>query len=303
VFAEGSAVLAALARCGLPPAPPEAAPLGRLSLAVDGRGAVVLSIVPAAAPEPAEGADPGLTPAAEDVDLGSGPWPFQVRRLCQQAGLAAATPVLAAAVPALWAAFAGLQCLALTVAVAAGAQKEPLAVTASVELDLNLRQSNPAVAELLNSLESSPTLRLKRLGVDYIPMSGGRVGLISVGAGETMAAIDLIAQHGEQAAAFCDISGGVTATAVAAALAEVCAAGVGSILINVFGGVTRVDRVAEHLLAVLAQAPPGVPVVVRLEGTGAEAGRALVQAAGHDTPATLRAAVAQAVALAGGKAP
>jgi succinyl-CoA synthetase beta subunit len=114
--------------------------------------------------------------------------------------------------------------------------------------------------------------------------------------------MDLLAAEGCRPACFLDASGGFDAECLLAALRQIQAQrGIRAVLVNVFGGVTRVDRVAESLLAALDRSG-GIeaPLVVRLVGTEAERGRALVAAQGLRSEVTLRGAVAAAVAAARG---
>jgi succinyl-CoA synthetase beta subunit len=136
-------------------------------------------------------------------------------------------------------------------------------------------------------------------GIDYVELSG-EIGLLSVGAGETMATMDLLAGSGGRAACFMDCSGGFGADAVTAALRRASALpGVRVMLVNIFGGVTRVDGVAESILAALERIPRfALPLVIRLEGTGASRGRELLAAGGLRSHTGLREAVDTAVALA-----
>ena len=89
-----------------------------------------------------------------------------------------------------------------------------------------------------------------------------------------MSTIDQIAAAGGRAADFCDIGGGARAEVVAAALDAILSAGdVAAVLVSIFGGITRCDEVARGLVEVFGGAPIDVPVVVRLDGNAAEAGR------------------------------
>jgi succinyl-CoA synthetase beta subunit len=123
-----------------------------------------------------------------------------------------------------------------------------------------------------------------------------------VGAGETMAAMDLLAAAGSPAACFLDVSGGFGVDALTAALRQLASLpDVRAVLVNIFGGVTRVDRVAESILSALDEVSGlEAPVVIRLEGTEAERGRALLAAKGFRSEPTLRGAVSAAVAASRG---
>lgn len=219
-------------------------------------------------------------------------WDYQARRLLRPLDLLGDARALVPALRGLRAAFSEAEALVLEARVAADATASDVRVL----LDVNARTRNPLAAAAWQARSRSPATALKALGIDYLPLQGD-IGLISVGAGETMAAMDLIAREGGRPACFLDCSGGFTFEAIHAALRQVIATpGVRSILVNVFGGVTRVDAVAESLLAALtALGGLAQPLVVRLEGTNAERGRALVAQAGYQCQPSLREAVEAAV--------
>ncbi len=245
------------------------------------------------------GAAPG-TGAGGEVDLRYGLWEADLRALLAAAGLRAWLPA-APQLRALAAAFMDHELLRLEVALGAGAEGLRFDRAAAL-CDDNAAFRNARVAALLEA-RPEPTRRLKAHGIDYVALDGP-VGLLSVGAGETMAAMDLLAAAGTPAGCFLDVSGGFDVEAITAALREVAALPALRVaLFNVFGGLTRVDRVGESIVAArqrLAGFP--VPLVVRLEGTEAERGRAVVEAHGLRCERTLRGAISTAAALAGGSA-
>jgi succinyl-CoA synthetase beta subunit len=120
--------------------------------------------------------------------------------------------------------------------------------------------------------------RARAAGLSFVAL-GGDVGVVGNGAGLVMSALDLIAAAGGRAADFCDVGGGARADRVEEAVSIVLSVpGLRSLLISIFGGITRGDEVAHGLLRALATAGPHVPVVVRLDGNGAAEGRALLAA-------------------------
>jgi succinyl-CoA synthetase beta subunit len=248
------------------------------------------------------GIDSATAPGASfDVEPGDDLWECDARNLLVGAGLSSALPS-AGVLVAMFGAFRRYELLLLDVDLcAAGARLHFSSARALCDDTAAFR--NPAVAELAASAQAEATRRLKSIGIDYVQLVGP-VALLSVGAGETMAAMDLLAAEGCPPACFLDASGGFDADSITAALRQIQAQrGVRAVLVNVFGGVTRVDRVAESLLAALERLPPfEAPFVVRLEGTEAERGRALVAAKGLRSVATLRGAIAAAVAAARGSA-
>jgi succinyl-CoA synthetase beta subunit len=145
--------------------------------------------------------------------------------------------------------------------------------------------------------------RARALGFSYVQLDGD-VGIIGNGAGLVMGTLDAVKNAGGHAANFLDVGGGAKEAVVKAALEIVLAnRKVKSILINIFGGITRGDEVAKGILAVIAQHPPAVPLVIRLSGTEAEAGRKMLIGAPLESRTTMDEAATEAVRLAaGGKA-
>ena len=140
--------------------------------------------------------------------------------------------------------------------------------------------------------------RAKALGFSYVQLDG-TVGIIGNGAGLVMSTLDAVKNAGGSAANFLDVGGGAKESVVKAALEIVLAnRKVKAIFINIFGGITRGDEVAKGILAVLHDTKPKVPLVIRLSGTEAEAGRALLEGAPLVSRATMDEAAAEAVRLA-----
>ena len=124
----------------------------------------------------------------------------------------------------------------------------------------------------------------------------GSIGCIVNGAGLAMATMDAVKLHGGEPANFLDVGGGASADQVATAFGLVTAdPNVRAILINIFGGITRGDVVAEGITEALGRVEVSVPIVVRLSGTNAEEGRALLADAGLTAVDTMDEAAAQVV--------
>ena len=116
--------------------------------------------------------------------------------------------------------------------------------------------------------------------VNYIALDGD-IGCMVNGAGLAMATMDLIQLSGGRPANFLDVGGGATAESVAEALRIILAdPKVKAVLINIFGGIVRCDLIAEGIIQAVRTVGVSVPVVVRLEGTNAEAGRRLLAESG-----------------------
>jgi len=101
------------------------------------------------------------------------------------------------------------------------------------------------------------------------------------GAGLAMATMDLIKLHGGRPANFLDVGGGATSERVSAAFKLILSnRNVRAILVNIFGGIVRCDLIAEGIVSAVKEVGVSVPVVVRLEGTNVEKGRALLSGSG-----------------------
>jgi succinyl-CoA synthetase beta subunit len=101
------------------------------------------------------------------------------------------------------------------------------------------------------------------------------------GAGLAMATMDLIKLHGGEPANFLDVGGGATAERVAAAFKLILSDDkVRAILVNIFGGIVRCDLIAEGIIQAVRDVGVDLPVVVRLEGTNAEQGKAMLAGSG-----------------------
>ena len=179
------------------------------------------------------------------------------------------------------------------------------ALDAKVTLDDNATFRHPEWAEYAGTETDDPRERMaKEKGLNYIGLSG-TVGIIANGAGLAMSTLDVVNQVGGSAANFLDIGGGANADVMAAALEVINAdPAVKSILVNIFGGITRVDEVAKGVIDALARVDLRSPIVLRLDGTNAEQGRALLAPHLSDrlrAEPTMIDAARQAVALAGGE--
>ena len=120
----------------------------------------------------------------------------------------------------------------------------------------------------------------KQAGLTYVKLDGD-VGIIGNGAGLVMTTLDMVARAGGKPANFLDIGGGAKAEVMYKSLTFVARdPQVKGILVNIFGGITRGEEVAKGVIMAQKELPAGMPIVVRLSGTGAEEGRALLKDAG-----------------------
>ncbi|GAP21038.1 ADP-forming succinate--CoA ligase subunit beta [Leptolinea tardivitalis] len=153
-----------------------------------------------------------------------------------------------------------------------------LALDGKMFIDENSLFRHPEMTDYRDmDSEGSVDNEARKFGLSYIKLDGN-IGCLVNGAGLAMATMDMIHFSGGEPANFLDIGGGASADRVAAALRIVLLdTSIKSILINVFGGITRCDEVARGILTVMAENSISIPVVVRLEGTNAEEGRNLLK--------------------------
>ena len=176
------------------------------------------------------------------------------------------------------------------------------ALDAKVTLDDNAAFRHPEWDEFRGDEFEDPRERHAReRGLNYIGLDRS-VGIIANGAGLAMSTLDVVNQVGGSAANFLDIGGGANADVMAAALEVINAdPKVTSIFVNIFGGITRVDEVARGVLEALARVEIASPIVLRLDGTNALEGRAILAPHLNDrliTEPTMLEAARRAVALA-----
>jgi succinyl-CoA synthetase beta subunit len=155
------------------------------------------------------------------------------------------------------------------------------ALDAKVSLDGNATFRHPEWAEYASTEELDDRERMAReKGLQYIGLQGS-VGIIANGAGLAMSTLDVVNQVGGAASNFLDIGGGADADVMAAALEVINSDDtVRSIFINIFGGITRGDDVANGVVEALRRVSLRAPIVIRLDGTNAEEGRRILADAG-----------------------
>ena len=177
------------------------------------------------------------------------------------------------------------------------------ALDAKVTLDDNAEYRHPEWEVWAGTETEDPREAMaKAKGLNYIGLEGS-VGIIANGAGLAMSTLDVVNQVGGSAANFLDIGGGANADVMTAALEVINAdPSVKSIFVNIFGGITRVDEVAKGVIEALRRVDIKSPIVLRLDGTNAVEGRALLAEHLNDklvAEPTMLEAARRAVALAG----
>ena len=181
---------------------------------------------------------------------------------------------------------------------------DAIALDAKVSLDENALYRHPEFTKLVDNRDLPKQERAaKDLGLGNFVALDGYVGVIGNGAGLTMSTLDVVAEAGGKPANFLDIGGGANAEVMANAIGVILSdRKVKSLMVNIFGGITRGDEVAKGILAAIDKlGDVKVPIVVRLDGTNAEEGRAILQTASHPKivpAATMLEAAAKAVELA-----
>ena len=179
-----------------------------------------------------------------------------------------------------------------------------VALDAKIDVDDNALQRQAALAQLRDASQEDPKeIAAKAHDLNYIALRGD-IGCMVNGAGLAMATMDLIQLHGGAPANFLDVGGGTTAAKVAQAFKLICADDqVRAILVNIFGGIVRCDLIAEVIVAAVRETGLRIPVIVRLVGTRADEGRALLAQSGLTIlPAASLTEAAQA-AVAAARAP
>jgi succinyl-CoA synthetase beta subunit len=177
------------------------------------------------------------------------------------------------------------------------ASGDVIAADAVLNIDDDALFRQPELAELEEEYyESELERKAGNYGFDYVRLEGN-IGIIGNGAGLVMATLDLVDYFGGSPANFLDIGGGAQASRVRDALDVVFSDDrVDAVLVNIFGGITRGDEVAEGINTALDsfESVPK-PIVVRLAGTNAEEGLAILDTSQLSAESTLEAAVERVV--------
>lgn len=241
----------------------------------------------------------------QPIDMRWGLRPFEARTILARAGLphqviakgGAILTALAKAFIESDASLAEINPLALT------ADGQVQAADAKILIDDNGLFRQKEYAAWAESEESNPLeFEAKQEGLTYVKLDGN-IGVIGNGAGLVMTTLDMVARVGGKPANFLDIGGGAKAEIMRKALTFVARdPQVKGILVNIFGGITRGEEVAKGVIMAQADLPQGMPIVVRLSGTGAEEGKAMLkQHPGLDWGKDMREAAQKIVAVVGSK--
>ncbi|RIJ24150.1 ADP-forming succinate--CoA ligase subunit beta [Henriciella barbarensis] len=152
---------------------------------------------------------------------------------------------------------------------------------AKVSFDGNALFRHPDIVELRDKTEEDEKeIEASEWDLAYIALEG-TIGCMVNGAGLAMATMDIIKLYGEEPANFCDVGGGANKEKVAAAFKIIMKdPNVKGILVNIFGGIMKCDVIAEGVIAAVKETNLGVPLVVRLEGTNVDEGKAIIKNSG-----------------------
>jgi len=152
-----------------------------------------------------------------------------------------------------------------------------VAVDAKINIDDNALFRHPDLEEMRDLHEENPTeVEAGEHGLSYIKLDGN-VGCMVNGAGLAMATMDIIKLAGGEPANFLDVGGAASAETVEAAFRIILKdENVEAILVNIFGGIVRCDRVAQGVIEAAKNVDVTVPLIVRLQGTNAEEGKRLL---------------------------
>ena len=238
----------------------------------------------------------------QPIDMHWGLRPFEARDILARAGfphqvIAKGGAILTALAKAFIesdASLAEINPLALT------ADGQVQAADAKILIDDNGLYRQQEYASWAEPEEANPLeYEAKQAGLTYVKLDGD-VGIIGNGAGLVMTTLDMVARVGGKPANFLDIGGGAKAEVMHKALTFVARdPQVKGILVNIFGGITRGEEVARGVIMAQAELPKGMPIVVRLSGTGAEEGKAMLKDAGLDWGKDMREAAEKIVAAIG----
>ncbi|NNC92108.1 MAG: ADP-forming succinate--CoA ligase subunit beta, partial [Acidimicrobiia bacterium] len=230
---------------------------------------------------------------------------WQARELVFRAKLEpAAARKAAAALKKLYEAFVSLDCDLVEVnpLILTGGG-DIVALDAKVTLDANAFYRHPDFADFEAAFTRDPIEAMAmEADLNFIKLDGS-VGIIGNGAGLVMSTLDVVDLVGGRAANFLDVGGGAGADTITNALEVLTQdASVKAVLINIFGGITRCDLVAQGIIEALGRLDLPWPIVVRLDGTNADEGRAILAGSPNEqliAAATMREAAERAVDLAG----
>jgi len=211
--------------------------------------------------------------------------PFQARKLAFALGLSGVQIKHAVKTfLSLWKFFKSYDCSLMEInPLVVTNSDEIIALDSKINFDDNALYRHKDIQEMRDLSEEEPSeVEADSFNLNYIKLDGN-VGCMVNGAGLAMGTMDIIKLYGGEPANFLDVGGVANAETVAHGFKIILSdSNVKSILINIFGGIVRCDRVAQGVIDALAQMEVTIPVVIRLEGTNAIEARNLLKDAEHN---------------------
>jgi succinyl-CoA synthetase beta subunit len=247
---------------------------GRVAFMASSEGGVEIEQVAAESPEKI---------ITVTIDPATGCQAFHARKLAFGLGLEGKTVKSALKLfPALYNAMLGSDASMLEInPLVITGEGELLALDAKMNFDDNALYRHPDIAALRDESEEDPAERqAAEHELNYIKLDGS-IGCMVNGAGLAMATMDIIKLNGAAPANFLDVGGGATRERVREAFKLILSdANVKGVLVNIFGGIMRCDVIAEGIVAAAGEIGITVPLVVRLEGTNVDEGKAILDDSG-----------------------
>ncbi len=227
----------------------------------------------------------------EEIDPATGLLPFQARKIAFNLGLSGtAFKEMTKFVSSLYTAYIKTDSSLFEInPVLKTSDDKIMAVDSKVSLDENALFRHKDLAELRDEREENPVeVEAKAVGLNYVDLDGN-VGCMVNGAGLAMATMDLIKQAGGEPANFLDVGGTADAERVEIAFDLILKdPNVKAILVNIFGGIVRCDRVAQGIVdAYKNMGNIEVPIIVRLQGTNADIAKELIDNSGLDVQSAI----------------
>lgn len=220
----------------------------------------------------------------EEIDMACGLVPFQSRRIAFNLGLTGAVAKeMVKFVENLYQAYLSSDAALIEInPVLKTTDDKIIAVDAKINIDDNALFRHPEIAELRDLTEEDPSeIEAGKNNLNFVKLDGN-VGCMVNGAGLAMATMDIIKLSGGEPANFLDVGGGANAKTVEAGLKIILSdPNVKAVLINIFGGIVRCDRVANGVVEAYKNLGNiKVPVIVRLQGTNAVEGKEVIDQSG-----------------------
>jgi succinyl-CoA synthetase beta subunit len=222
--------------------------------------------------------------------------PHRAREVVRRMGLMGASGMQVADIlHRLWGVFREYDCELAEINPLALTPDGPVAADGRVNLDDYALFRHPGIARVEEG--SARERRARALGLAYVELEGN-IAVMANGAGITMAMLDILRELGGRPANFLDAGGGAGVEPMTRAMEMLLEQEPRVVLINIFGGITRCDDVANAVVAARAACRSSVPLVVRLAGTNQAEGLAILRLHGLDGFTTMQEAAARAVVLA-----